>query len=541
MEKKLKQGFFLCLAITMCFKVNSQDKIYFPLQNKSTASIYSGVICSSNQLFFTGAFTGKIKNQKSNVEALGDSDLFFLSVDINNKLNWVKTAGGVANDKHFISEYGKIAEKSNNNDIIVSGVFNHSAIFNKTTVLKSNGYTDIFLMCISGKGDIKWIRAFGGQGNESITDMVVNPVDNQVAISGILSTPYHFSRYAKGMDGSLPFLALFNDQGELVSLYEQNSDSLFRSQSVCFDDKSNIYWALNYSRPLKEVGNASALNQDCYIKKISPEGELIWDIAFGGSKYDEVIKVITDKQNKLIVTGTFREKLEIGKNVINAYGDSDIFIARFTADGKLIKVENFGGNGYDEVTNIGVTEKNDYIITGLFEEFIFDSIHHSFDRDAFIMITNEELQPVGFNTLKGPGMERLCSVSVSGSDCMVSGFFNDDIYYNEKKYSSKGEEDPLFIYFNIDHFKDRNKISSGNLAESFRVWPNPAREYINIDFNDKGNCESINILSSDGRILKTIGRKTLPCVINLSEFNKGVYILEITFSNQTFNRKIIIE
>ena len=402
----------LCFGIAMCFKVSSQEKIYFPLQNQYTESIYSGLLCNSNQLFFTGAFTGTIEKNKSAVDALGDSDIFVLSVDSNNHMKWVITGGGILDDKHFISEYGKLINENSNDDIIVSGVFNHSALFNKSAVLKSNGYTDIFLLCLSRQGDIKWMKNFGGSGNESITDMAVNPVNNQIAISGILSTPYNINKQTKRMSGSSAFLAIFNDKGRLLRLFEQSKDSLFWSQSVCFDKKNNIYWALNYTNPVGNPNTVAEMDQNCYIKKISQEGELIWDFSFGGLKYDEIKKIITDNENNLVITGTFRGKLNIRGKVISSYGDSDIFIARFSQDGELIKMSNYGGSGYDEVNSMTVTNNNEYLITGVFEEFIFDSVHHSFDRDAFILITNDNLSPLGFNTLKGPGMEKLYSVSV---------------------------------------------------------------------------------------------------------------------------------
>lgn len=82
-----------------------------------------------------------------------------------------------------------------------------------------------------------------------------------------------------------------------------------------------------------------------------------------------------------------------------------------------------------------------------------------------------------------------------------------------------------------------NIENSGQIWNGFKIYPNPVKDVLNIDFNN--NDISGAIFDMQGkRVLKLDARNTQ---FNVSNLPKGIYILKITDSAQTLTYKIIKE
>jgi hypothetical protein len=76
-----------------------------------------------------------------------------------------------------------------------------------------------------------------------------------------------------------------------------------------------------------------------------------------------------------------------------------------------------------------------------------------------------------------------------------------------------------------------------------RLWPNPARELLHIEFTGKVNIETLQLFSSDGRLVSefppetNISEKT----IEIPKVFTGVYLLMITLKDGRKSiRKVVI-
>jgi hypothetical protein len=82
-----------------------------------------------------------------------------------------------------------------------------------------------------------------------------------------------------------------------------------------------------------------------------------------------------------------------------------------------------------------------------------------------------------------------------------------------------------------------------NLSDNVRLFPNPAKDVIMIDFKDfNGKVSEINMLDVRGQNLYTLNevdqRNILP--ISLSNHANGVYFLQILTNKGILSKKIII-
>jgi hypothetical protein len=76
----------------------------------------------------------------------------------------------------------------------------------------------------------------------------------------------------------------------------------------------------------------------------------------------------------------------------------------------------------------------------------------------------------------------------------------------------------------------------------FAIFPNPSEGVVFVKVTSNDDTFKINVRDMAGRIVKTINSKEeLSGGINLSEFGKGAYLLEVNFSNAQFVERVIIK
>ncbi|WP_052823514.1 T9SS type A sorting domain-containing protein [Neotamlana sedimentorum] len=77
------------------------------------------------------------------------------------------------------------------------------------------------------------------------------------------------------------------------------------------------------------------------------------------------------------------------------------------------------------------------------------------------------------------------------------------------------------------------------LGSSFKIYPNPAKDYINISAVSNVNVESVSLFNVIGK--QVYAGDALTEKINISNLTKGLYLLKIEADNGSLNKKIIIE
>jgi hypothetical protein len=73
-----------------------------------------------------------------------------------------------------------------------------------------------------------------------------------------------------------------------------------------------------------------------------------------------------------------------------------------------------------------------------------------------------------------------------------------------------------------------------NESTQIEVYPNPASDYIKV-VNPSEENTTLNILSMEGKILKSLPLVSKNNLINIKDLSVGVYLMEL--SNKTFNKR----
>lgn len=115
---------------------------------------------------------------------------------------------------------------------------------------------------------------------------------------------------------------------------------------------------------------------------------------------------------------------------------------------------------------------------------------------------------------------------------MLSEFKNDNEAANNLTNTSNQPNTVAEFENNCGIFTSLNNYSN---FEEFKVYPIPANALLNISAKDE--IESISLFDLQGKLIKTaIGNLNS---IDISELNKGIYILQVTTNFSIFSKKVI--
>lgn len=106
-----------------------------------------------------------------------------------------------------------------------------------------------------------------------------------------------------------------------------------------------------------------------------------------------------------------------------------------------------------------------------------------------------------------------------------------------KNISAENDSVAFFVRFNV------GAIGINNLANNHLiVYPNPAKNYINIDYTGNNNFNNVEIYDAVGKVVKQISTTSVNQTIAVSDLANGVYLVMLKNNDAIIStRKVIIE
>ena len=231
---------------------------------------YGGSNVSSIQLTRDGGYVIADTESKS-----GSSEFLILKLSSDGEIEWQKTYGGSEQEEaHSI-------QQTSDGGYIVAGTSSNLGEWGDTSIQY------IWILKLSSEGDIEWQKTYGGNWGDSVS-----------------------------------FIQQTGEGGYIVA------------------------GTTNYS---------GAGQDDIWIFKLSSEGEIEWQKTYGGTSYDEAHSVQLTNDGGYIVAG---------KTESFGAGGDDIWILKLSSEGDIDWQKAYGGSGNEEAHSICQTSNGGYIVAG---------------------------------------------------------------------------------------------------------------------------------------------------------------------------------
>ncbi len=343
----------------------------------------------SGNILATGSFGGVVdiggqRLESAGVGDMGPEDFFIASFTPGGRLRWAMHAGGQRiPDKQTGINRGMSITADPSGNVIATGLYLGAPSVEGRTLPVGGPNSDLYLVKYSVDGELRWIRAVTGSymvvGNEVQADR-----EGDIYLTGFfghhnLSGEATFDGVRlESYGGRDIFLAKYSPDGKLLWVQQAGSaldkDGSDFGNAIAVDSLQNSYITGCFTDTARfgQLRLASAGGLDIFVAKCSPDGEFLWASRAGGSGLLDMGNDISlDREGNSYITGIFSGQARFGDITLTSNGPTDIFIAKYSPEGKLLWAQQAGGplgeKDADGGNSIAVNDKTGEVaVTGYF-------------------------------------------------------------------------------------------------------------------------------------------------------------------------------
>lgn len=315
----------------------------------------------------------------------GLEDLYFARYDGDGVLAWAKRAGGVDVD------HGASVASFADGSFVASGHFARTAIFgpgepNETELtatpesIPGDLPTDIFIARYNADGTLAWAKSAGGsewdtsRGAAALSNgsSVITGQFRNTAVFGAGET--NETQLTASGPGDI-YVARYDRDGLLMWAKRAGGDLASIGNDVASFADDTVAVAGRFegmatfgAAEIAETELTSRGATDIFVARYDADGSLAWVEQAGGEQVDDAWGVATFDDGASVLTGSFLGTAIFGAGEENEteLGDLDIFVARYNADGTLAWAKRAGGTARDVGRDITSMADGSCTVTGRF-------------------------------------------------------------------------------------------------------------------------------------------------------------------------------
>ncbi|MBW8051179.1 MAG: T9SS type B sorting domain-containing protein [Cytophagales bacterium] len=274
---------------------------------------------------------GYIITGYTNSFGAGEYDVYLIKTDSNGNTQWTKTYGGAVYDA------GSSVIQTTDGSYIITGV----------TESFGAGGADLYFIKADANGNTMWAKTFGGSAADH-GNSIQQTNDNGYIIAG--------KTESFGAGGADVYLIRTNADGDTLWTRSFGGSTGDEEGYEVHQTGDGGYIISGYT------SSFGAGNDDIYLIKADPVGNLSWSKTYGGAEFEYGLSVVQNNSGGYVVTGNF-----------NSFGATtvDVYLLRTDPAGNMIgNMKSFGsGSGDDFSSSIKQTADGGYIIAGYSQSF----------------------------------------------------------------------------------------------------------------------------------------------------------------------------
>lgn len=344
---------------------------------------------TDGNVIVVGSFTGGTQIGNTFLSGKGGLDGFVAKYTSEGNLLWAQVISGPAED------LARGVTTDGNGNIFVVGHFTDTITFSitatDTAAAKSEGEQDVFIIKYSPNGEFLWHLTGGGTGDDTATDIDWYRWSDKLYVSGGFENRASFGT-ATILSNGLSDAFLMKIDGAGNAHWIRNGGGLEHdiAASVAVGNDEVIYIAGDfYDQALFEGTTLQATgSSDVFLARFDANGNMLWAKTNGGTSVDVATSVGTDLNGNVFVSGYYQGTTFFQNFSVTAIDYNDVFISKFDGDGNCQWLSTAGSWDLDNCLGMAVAWDGSTYLTGFFEDEMF-SQNISFEGNGYdIFILN---------------------------------------------------------------------------------------------------------------------------------------------------------
>ncbi len=323
-------GGYIVAGYTFSFGAGNRDVVLVRLDelgNTVWSKIYGENNADYGWTVDQASDGGFIVGAHSESYGAGSHDVMLIKTDGNGNINWVKYYGGSSADGAYSMQ------QTADGGFIVAA---HTNSFGA-------GVHDLYLIKTDENGDTLWTKTYGASSQDYLQGVY------QTADGGYIAAAYSAGFGAGSNDF---YLVRANNSGDTLwtnSYGGSGSDVGYSVQQTT----DGGFIVAGYTTSF------GAGNNDVYLIKLDPNGNVLWAKTYGGSGADYSFSVRQTADGGFVVAG---QTFSFGSN-------GDAYLIRTDNNGNHLWSYAYGGNGEDKAWSVKQAGDGGYVIAGYTNSF----------------------------------------------------------------------------------------------------------------------------------------------------------------------------
>jgi Secretion system C-terminal sorting domain len=256
-------------------------------------------------------------------------------------IQWQKSLGGSEADIAYDSKQTK------DGGYIISGW----TASNDSDVVGFNGSVDCWVIKLDAVGNVQWKKCYGNSASGTERGLsITTTYDNGYAIAGTAGLNDDYWVFKIDSVGNMLWQKMYG-----------GSSAEIPSRIIETQDHSLMVIGFSQSNNGDVTGNHSVGNEDIWLIKLNPVGNLLWQKCYGGTGYDFAEDIKQNSTGGFYIAGsTFSNNGDITQNK----GSRDAWIIKIDSIGKIIWQKTFGGSFGENIYTLSVIIGDSILLGG---------------------------------------------------------------------------------------------------------------------------------------------------------------------------------
>jgi regulation of enolase protein 1 (concanavalin A-like superfamily) len=379
---------------------------------------YGGIENDCGESVIQASDGGFIVAGYSAMNGPGNDDVYLMKTDANGDILWSKTYGGPLSDR------GYSVTQTSEGEFVIAGYTDFYGV----------DVSDVYLIKTDANGDTVWTMTYGGPSSDRGYS-IIQTDDGGFAVTGhtwLQSVNYEIYVIRTDAYGDTLWTRTYggvnNDQARSIA---QTSDGGF-----IITGYTETY---------------SSGSSNIYLVRTDPNGDLLWEQAYGGIGDDWGYDVAQTSDGGYIIVGW-----------TSAYGDGngDVYLIRTDTNGDVLWAQSYGGNQWESGYSVTQSADGGFVVAGT------SSSYGSGGYDVYLIKVNSLGDTLWTRTYGSTGWEQGSSIARTSDDgYIVAGWTNS---------YGVGETDIYLLRFGSDPGGIMEESTVGITRARLCISPNPS-------------------------------------------------------------------
>lgn len=218
----------------------------------------------------------------------------------------------------------------------------------------------------------RWAKRFGGEDFENGSSIVVDKLGYSYVTGYFQGEAYFGEHTLQGKGEADIFIAKVDRVGGVVWVRQIGGAADDYARSVALDGENNVYITGSFQSQKIDFGDGKIIERssdsEIFVAKFNPENKLVWVRTAGSGPGGSGNDLALDLEGNVYVAGYFQGMGVFGDLTLENNGYVDIFVARYDYAGNLVWVRQMGGPSDDIASSIAVDEQGSIFVAGAFSE-----------------------------------------------------------------------------------------------------------------------------------------------------------------------------